>query len=184
LEKNCLVLFSVTLSPLEITIPPTIITPALSLNIKQRIVQLRQEHLTLREIADRLKVSVGVVHKTLTIHEEDGEYTDPSKQQTGRPQILDDDDEWYLRSLLESNPSMYLGEIKQKLEAVRKVSVSIAAVRVRALSRLSLWLFVLFPDLLSSPTFIVHARTRTHDLGFHGLLGLLGPRPSTYWFSG
>jgi transposase len=85
----------------------------MTLDIKQRIVQLRQEHLTLREIADRLKVSVGVVHKTLTIHEEDGEYTDPSKQRTGRPQILDDDDERYLRSLLESNPPIYLDEIKQ-----------------------------------------------------------------------
>jgi hypothetical protein len=57
-------------------------------------------------------------------------------------------------------------------------------VRVHALSRPSLWLFVPFPDLLSSPTSIVRARTRTHDLGFHGLLGLLGPRPSIYWFSG
>ena len=82
----------------------------------------------MREITDRLKVSVGVVHKTLTIHEEDGEYTDPSKKRTGRPQILDDDDERYLRSLLESNPSIYLDKIKQKLEAVREVSVSIATI--------------------------------------------------------
>ena len=82
----------------------------------------------MREIADRLKVSVGVVHETLTIHEEDGEYTDPSKQRAGQPQILDDDDERYLRSLLESNPSIYPDEIKQKLEAVRKVSVSIATI--------------------------------------------------------
>jgi hypothetical protein len=57
-------------------------------------------------------------------------------------------------------------------------------VRVRALSRPSLWLFVLSPDLLPSPTSIVHAQTRTHDLDFHSLLGLLGPRPSIYWFSG
>jgi hypothetical protein len=51
--------------------------------------------------------------------------------------------------------------------------------------------FAPFPDLLSpSPRLSdhlsdnVHARTRTHDLGLHGLLGLLDPRPSTYWFSG
>ena len=30
----------------------------------------------------------------------------------------------------------------------------------------------------------MHARTHTRDLSFHSLLGLLGPRPSTYWFSG
>jgi len=45
-----------------------------------------------------------------------------------RPQIFDDDDEQYLKSPLESNSSMYLDEIKQKLEVVRKVSVSMAAI--------------------------------------------------------
>ena len=103
-------------------------TPALSIDIKRRIVQLRQEGLTLRDIAGRLKVSIGVVHKTLEIYEEYGEYADPSKKRTGRPQILDDDDKWYLKSLLESNPSIYLDEIKQKLEAVRGVSVSMATI--------------------------------------------------------
>jgi hypothetical protein len=51
--------------------------------------------------------------------------------------------------------------------------------------------FAPFPDLLSPlPRPSDHlsdntrARTRTLDLGFHGLLGLLGPCPSIYWFSG
>jgi len=69
-------------------------------------------------------VSLGVVHKTLEVHGEYGEFTDPSKRRKGRSQILDDDDERYLKSLLESNPSMYLDEIKQKL----KVSVSMATI--------------------------------------------------------
>jgi len=37
---------------------------------------------------------------------------DPSKKKTGRPQILDDDDTWCLKSLLESNPTFYLDKIK------------------------------------------------------------------------
>ena len=122
-------MFGVTLSQLEIVIPPVIImTPALSIDIKKRIVQLREEKMVLREIADCLKVSLGVVHKTLEVHNEYGEYADPSKKQTGRPQILDDEDEWYLKSLLKSNPSMYLDEIKEKLETVRGISVSMATI--------------------------------------------------------
>ncbi|KAF9778775.1 hypothetical protein BJ322DRAFT_991756, partial [Thelephora terrestris] len=74
-----------------------------------------QEDLTLQEIADRLKVSIGVVHKTLSIYKQYGEYADPSKKRTGWPPILDNDNECYLKSLLESNPSIYLDEIKQKL---------------------------------------------------------------------
>ena len=48
-------------------------TPALSVDIKRRIVQLRQEGLTLRDIVGHLKVSAGVVHKTLEIYEEYGD---------------------------------------------------------------------------------------------------------------
>lgn len=41
---------------------------------------------------------------------------------------MDDDDEQYLKLLLESNPSIYLDEIEQKLDVVRKVSVSMATI--------------------------------------------------------
>jgi transposase len=115
--------------------------------MKQRIVQLRQEGLTLREIADHLKVSVGAAHKTLNIHEEYGEYTDPSKKRTGRPQILDDDDECYLKSLLESNPSIYLDEIKQKFEGVCGVSVSMATISRFLRSRDFTWKALARPAL-------------------------------------
>lgn len=102
--------------------------PALSVDLKQRIIALRLEGLTMRDIAAQMKVSVGGVHRTLRTYEEYGTYIDPSKRRTGRPQILDDDDAWYLKSLLESNPTLYLDEIKQKLEAVRNVSVSMATI--------------------------------------------------------
>ena len=120
-------------------------TPALSIDMKRRIVQLRQEDLTLQEIAGRLMVSVGVVHKTLNIYEEYGEYTDPSKKRTGRPQILDDNDERYLKSLLESNPSIYLDEIKQKLEAVCGISVSMATISRFLRSRDFTWKVLVRP---------------------------------------
>lgn len=130
-------------------------TPALSIDIKQRIVQLRQEGLTLREIAGHLKVSVGTVHKILDIHREYGEYTDPSKKRTGRPQILDDNDERYLGSLLESNPSMYLDEIGQKLEVVCGVSVSMATISRFLRSRDFTW------KVLTRPAMEANERVRT-----------------------
>jgi len=74
-----------------------------------------------------MNVSVDGVHKTLCTYEECGEHTDPPKKQTGWPPILDDDDAWYLRSLLESNPTLYLDEI-EKLEAVRNISVSMSTI--------------------------------------------------------
>ena len=63
-------------------------------------------------------MSLGGVHKTLHIYEEYGEYMDPMKQKAGQPQILDDDNALYLQSLLEASPTLYLDEIKEKLETV------------------------------------------------------------------
>jgi len=111
------------LSRLDTSMPP-----ALSVDLKRRIVQLRRKGLTMRDIAMQMNVSVGGVHKTPCTNEECGEYIDPSKKQTGRPPILDDDDAWYLKSLLESNPTLYLDEIKEKLEAVRNISVSMSTI--------------------------------------------------------
>ena len=65
-----------------------------------------------------MKVSVGCVHNTISIYNKYGEYSDPSCRRTGRPPILNDDNAVYLKALLEANPSMYLDEIKSKLEKV------------------------------------------------------------------
>jgi len=90
--------------------------PALSIDIEQRIIQLRQEGLALGDIAGHLEVSLGTVNKASKLHEEYRERTDPSKKRTGRAEMLNDGDEWYLKSLLESNPPIYLDEIEWKLE--------------------------------------------------------------------
>ena len=116
--------------------------PALSLDIKKRIVELRYKGLTIRDIATQMNVSNGGVCKTIQTHKECGEYLDPSKKRTGRPPILDDDDAWYLKSLLESNPTLYLDEIKEKLEAVRNVSVSMATISRFLRSRDFTWKMV------------------------------------------
>ena len=112
-----------TFLPLDTSMPP-----ALSVDIKKRIVELQCDGLTMRDIATQMRVSVGSVHKALRTYEECGEYLDPSKKRMGRPPILDDDDVQYLKSLLESNPTLYLDEIKEKLETVRGVSVSMATI--------------------------------------------------------
>ena len=46
----------------------------------------------------------------------------------GWPRILDGDDELYLKSLSELNPSIYLDEIGEKLEGIHGVSVSMTAI--------------------------------------------------------
>jgi len=79
-----------------------------SVDTKKRIIELRREGLTIHDIAAQMKVSNSGVCKAIRTHEECGEYLDPSKKRTGRPPILDDDDAWYLKSLLESNPTLYL----------------------------------------------------------------------------
>lgn len=97
----------------------------------------------MRDIATQMKVSVGSIHKAICTYKECGEYLDPSKKRTGRPQILDDDDAWYLKSLLESNPTLYLDETKEKLETVRNVSVSMAMISRFLWSRDFTWKTVL-----------------------------------------
>ena len=52
------------------------IPPALSVDLKQRIVALQSEGPTMHDIAEQVKVSVGSVHKTLRTYEECGELTD------------------------------------------------------------------------------------------------------------
>ena len=101
--------------------------PALSVDIKKRIVELRHERLAIRDVATQMKVSVGSVCKTLHAYEGCGKYLDPTKKM-GRPQILDDDDARYLKSLLGPNPTLYPDEIKEKLESVRNVLVSMAMI--------------------------------------------------------
>ena len=103
----------------------------------------------MRDIAAQMKVSVGGVYKTLRAYEECGEYTNPSRRRTGRPQILDDDDDtWYLKLLLESNPTLYLDEMKHKLGMVRNVSVSMATMsRFLGISNMAMNLFRLFSFL-------------------------------------
>ena len=131
-KKSCLFLFTVTighdlkfkiLSPLD---TPTL--PALSVDIKRGIVDLRRGGLAIRDVATQMKVFVGSVCKTLHTYEGCGKYLNPTKKM-GRPQILlDDDDARYLKSLLEPNPTSYPDEIKEKLKSVRNASVSMAMI--------------------------------------------------------
>ena len=58
------------------------------------------------------------------------------------------------------------------------------SVRVRALSRPSFGCSRPLRTSFSYLTLVVHAQTHTHNLGLHGLLGLLSPRSSIYWFNG
>ena len=65
----------------------------------------------MKQIAGTLNVSTGLVSKVITIHRTYGTVVDPTKQRTGRPRHMDDEDCQYLTEILTANPNMYLDEI-------------------------------------------------------------------------
>jgi len=58
-------------------------------------------------------------------HQEFGQVNNPFKCYTGHPSSLTKDDLNFISMILSANPSHYLDEIQQKLEAVQGVHVSI-----------------------------------------------------------
>lgn len=64
--------------------------------------------------------------KTPEVHDEYGECTDLSKKRTRRPQTLDNDDEHYLKPSPESDPPLYLGELRQKPEVFISIAWTIS----------------------------------------------------------
>lgn len=62
------------------------------------------------------------------IYNEYGGRSDPSCGGTGEPLIVDDGEAIYLEALLEAIPSIYLDEIKFKLEKNRNVSILMSTI--------------------------------------------------------
>ena len=90
----------------------------------------------MKQIAGTLNVSTGLVSKVITIHRTYGTVVDPTKQRTGRPRHMDDEDCQYLTEILTANPNMYLDEIQQRLCAVLNLDISLATIS-RTLHRLA-----------------------------------------------
>jgi transposase len=80
--------------------------------------------LTMEVIAERLRVSVGLVSKVVRLHRLYGQVTNPFSHRTGQPPFLENDDLQFISTILNANPGLYLDEIQDKLAAVCDVQVS------------------------------------------------------------
>jgi len=82
----------------------------ISVDLQQRNVELWREGLIMRDIAAQMKVSVGGIDKTLCTW---------ICRRGGRPQLVDDDNAWYLKSVLGSNPTLYCDEFRNHVQFFR-----------------------------------------------------------------
>jgi len=102
---------------------------SVSSDLKERIVEWYiEDEYTMREITDLAGVSLGLVHKTIPLHNEYGQVTNPFSQRTGRPRTMNEGDIAYIQEILRANPTLYLDEIQSKLSSVRNVHVSLSMI--------------------------------------------------------
>lgn len=71
------------------------------------------------QVARRLMVSIGLVHKVLTCYGKYRMVIDPFKQRTGRLPILSGADLRYVKALFEMRNMLYLDEVQARLYAAR-----------------------------------------------------------------
>ena len=81
--------------------------------------------LTYRQIARNLSISIGTVHNVLKLFEETGEVS-PKKPEREDMRKIDNSDELFSLGLLLENPSLYLGEICQRIDSTFGIQVSYA----------------------------------------------------------
>ncbi|KAF7980969.1 hypothetical protein HWV62_35764 [Athelia sp. TMB] len=111
---------------------------AVAEQIKENIVlDYYEEHMTVREIAAKQRVSIGLVSKVLQLYGMYGSVINPFASGRGWQAILDEGDILYIEAILEANPGLYLDEIQAKLQSVREIDVSVATIS-RTLTRLEL----------------------------------------------
>lgn len=102
---------------------------AISADLKERIVELYfTKNWSMRDIAETYMVSIGLVHKVITIFRDYGTVIDPTKSRDGRPRYCTNEDTAYIRVLIEANPTTHLDEIQAKLALVRNVHVALATI--------------------------------------------------------
>ena len=84
--------------------------------------------LTHRCIARNLSISIGTVHNVLKLFEETGEVSPKQLPEREDMRKIDNSGELFILDLLIENPSLYLGEICQKIDAMFSVYVTPATV--------------------------------------------------------
>ncbi|KAG0695569.1 hypothetical protein DFH29DRAFT_762048, partial [Suillus ampliporus] len=80
-----------------------------------------QQWKTVAEIAHLAGCSQRNVYKVLKLHRDFGQTRNPFAHRHGRPCILDQHDLSFITSILDANPSLFLGEIQERLLEARNV---------------------------------------------------------------
>ncbi len=91
----------------------------------------------MQHISETLNVSLGLISKVVNAFRTYGTVNDPTRQYTGRPSLLGEEDGIYLEATLSANPSLYLDELQHRLNLVRGVEVSLSTLS-RFLRKLAL----------------------------------------------
>ncbi|KIK73506.1 hypothetical protein PAXRUDRAFT_61712, partial [Paxillus rubicundulus Ve08.2h10] len=76
---------------------------------------------SIAEIAELAGCSECIVFKILRLHRDFGHVNNPFARCRGRPRSLDQHDLMYIRSILNTNPSLYLDEIQEQLLTTRGI---------------------------------------------------------------
>ena len=117
---------------------PTIPTMTLSEDPKERVISLYSlGGFSMRDVAELLNVSLGLVQKVVSCHRRFGQVNDPRPRSYGRHHLLNNDDVRFVHEVIGAQPAIYLDKIQYKLAAVCGVQVSLATVG-RTLSRMGL----------------------------------------------
>jgi len=111
----------------------------ISQQLRDRIITWRYgDGKLIREIADLAGCTERSVYNILWYYREHGDTSNPfAIKPQGRPRILEMGGLSFLASLLDTNPTLYLDELQEKLTEVRNIDVSISTLS-RAIRKMSL----------------------------------------------
>lgn len=91
-------------------------SPHLTEQVRERIIIWRfQQQKTIAEIAQLAGCSQRSIYKILTLHRDFGHTRNPFAHRRGKPRILNQQDLSFITSILDANPSLFLGKIQEQL---------------------------------------------------------------------
>jgi len=82
-----------------------------------------------RKLADLAGCSIGTITNILVYHNHYGTSVNPFRYYPGHPCLLDEQDQVYIDSLLQCEPTIHLDEIQVKLPDDRDLDISIAYIQ-------------------------------------------------------
>lgn len=112
--------------------------PATSDDLRTCILRWRlDEGHSLEECAERAGITVRTVQNILATKRNHNSLRNPRRLPAGRRRILEHDDNAYISSILAAQPTLFIDEIRDRLEAARGTSVSLSTLS-RTITRVGL----------------------------------------------